>query len=400
MNNFVDTLRDHHLRLEEIDLLDAIMRDCGVRAGLITANVRNLEVLASYVSMLKFSYPNHIFTGDDTSATPAEAEEFLSDAITRVTGTKFGTDRVSNSRSLLNFLSSNEVRSTIITTNYDMHFELAACRPTDKSRKNAGLRISDHGCLSVQSEKVEDRFGNATIYATEDSSRPLLLKLHGSVNWLKTSSGIIADGNLYSVPLDAKDTNDPQMGYTTDNNRNIRERRLIWSIRDEYKLTNPLLMLPTVLKPEHDEFLKLQWQHAAAALKSADQVWFIGYSFPDSDSYMRYFLSTCLAENTKIRQVAIIDPDRSVFYERAAKVFSDARLREISKMYPHSWVGTQWEEVFRSNPFHRLRDEGSIRQAELEVRQQRAHEGEYQHFENAAENSTWQNRGRGRGRLR
>ena len=44
------------------------------------------------------------------------------------------------------------------------------------------------------------------------------------------------------------------------------------------------------------------------ALAGATHLVFIGYSFPESDAYMRYFLGASLAENVALEAIHIIDP--------------------------------------------------------------------------------------------
>lgn len=46
---------------------------------------------------------------------------------------------------------------------------------------------------------------------------------------------------------------------------------------------------------------------------------FIGYSFPPSDTHMKYFIGANLARNTNHPQVQILDPNASIICEMLKK---------------------------------------------------------------------------------
>jgi hypothetical protein len=51
-------------------------------------------------------------------------------------------------------------------------------------------------------------------------------------------------------------------------------------------------------------------------LAAATHLVFIGYSFPESDAYMRYFLGASLAENVGIEAIHVIDPHADQIVQR------------------------------------------------------------------------------------
>jgi hypothetical protein len=71
----------------------------------------------------------------------------------------------------------------------------------------------------------------------------------------------------------------------------------------------PLIVAPTIMKTSLFEPLKQQWELSTKAISTADILLFIGYSFPESDVFMRYFLSCALHQNSRLERLIIIDPN-------------------------------------------------------------------------------------------
>ncbi len=383
MNSFVDKLRDEHLNPKEVRQLDAIMRDCASRASLIDSNVRNLEVLASFVSMVKFSNPNYIFGKGDDQLTTEEAEEFLLHAVNKVTGVVLNTSGpgITLCTELIRFLTGeSHLQSTFITTNYDMHIEMASAFTY---KNGSGVKLSLPEGTIVHENSLEEKNGYAKLIAAEkelgDYNQPRLLKLHGSVNWTQGEDDLEVHANIQAVCASTGprkiEKSAKHVFWKANGNRIVSNHPLEWAGCEVDSL--PKIFLPTILKPEAIPAMRLQWEESAKALREADQVWFIGYSFPESDSYMKYFLASCLADNTRVRQIAIIDPDRSVYHERASSVFADARLRAITNMYPERWTQLKWAQVRNQNPLYKYTTDAAIQRAELQTRGMKAHQGEY-----------------------
>jgi hypothetical protein len=256
-----------------------------------------------------------------------------------------------------------------------MHIETACTHAWPNFDGGAQLLLPEDAVLNTNS--YDDIYGKAQM-STSNNSNPRVIKLHGSVNWHMKDDVLHVNACTELAPADDKDEMSDQLAYhrrlRSSNIQNV-PRPVVWKPINENQL--PHILLPTVLKPGIDPVIQIQWRAAATMLRNADQVWFIGYSFPESDSYMRYFLASCLSDNAKIRQIAIIDPNRETFYERAPTVFADARLRSIMKMYPHSWGDLDWLAVKRGDSLHKFRNKQYVEQAELEVRGKKVHQGEY-----------------------
>jgi hypothetical protein len=132
----------------------------------------------------------------------------------------------------------------------------------------------------------------------------------------------------------------------------------------------PLMIPPTVMKQSLDEALRSQWAGASNAIADADAIWFIGYSFPETDSFMRFFLAAALGTNAGLKQLLIIDPNADAC-RRAKSLFQTPFLRDVFRMMPSRW---NWIENFHhllSNDlrsavgnYHQFEDDEGLNQLE------------------------------------
>lgn len=96
--------------------------------------------------------------------------------------------------------------------------------------------------------------------------------------------------------------------------------------------------IATVFKHQADGPYAEQWREAAKALASATQPVFIGYSFPESDAYMRYFLGASLAENVAIEAIHIIDPNADAIAQRLKdRGHYGAHFLDLLRPYNRCW---------------------------------------------------------------
>ena len=116
---------------------------------------------------------------------------------------------------------------------------------------------------------------------------------------------------------------------------------LPWGIDESmYDVTKPppILVAPTVFKHQADGPYAEHWREAAKALASATQLVFIGYSFPESDVYMRYFLGASLAENVVIEAIHIIDPHADAIAQGLKdKGHYGAHFLDLLRPYKRCW---------------------------------------------------------------
>lgn len=206
---------------------------------------------------------------------------------------------------------------TIITTNYDLNIESACyilgrpCNPTIPLDR-----------LTALSLKVGELYSTTGIP---------LLKLHGSVNWVEGSGGkIMIDDNLVKSAFSSNQIPIPRA-----------------CLNDFNPGDYPVIIPPSFLKPDLIDPMKIIWKEAAKALSESHYIAFIGYSFPQSDKEMKYFLATALTFNSNLRKIFIVDPNS----ENIAKTLKmpDSRMgsifRELLQPWPadggRSWIKTR-----------------------------------------------------------
>jgi hypothetical protein len=174
---------------------------------------------------------------------------------------------------------------SVITTNYDM---MAEC-----CLKQIGCQLRLPG---EWSPITPPQFSGDSVYLdTTDSNSVLLCKLHGSLNWYSDSK---IEGRLMVE------------------NGGYRKRLLepqaelfLPQISPLEPPSEPIIVPPTFFKMQTDSWFQDIWSSAGEMLRKADKLVFIGYSFPDSDVYMRYFLAANLYENVDLRSIDIVDPN-------------------------------------------------------------------------------------------
>ena len=183
---------------------------------------------------------------------------------------------------------------TVITTNYDLCLEAQLLRvhPCFKLQL-VGDWISAEGHPQGQGD-------TSCIY--DQRSRAKLIRLHGAVNW--NSPGCEVNSRIYKFRV---------ISHINPKNN------LPWGIDEEFYVRGkaaPIIVAPTVFKHQTDGPYAEQWREAAKVLAAATHLIFIGYSFPESDAYMRYFLGASLAGNVGIEAIHIIDPRANQIVER------------------------------------------------------------------------------------
>jgi hypothetical protein len=146
-----------------------------------------------------------------------------------------------------------------------------------------------------------------------------VLKLHGSVNWWHGGS---------NAPLTE------QMVYNPRPHARTQSEFLFADLQ-------PFLVPPTSIKNSYygRSGLVTQWRLAAQALRAADQVDIIGYSFPASDLPTRTFLSSTIRPTAQVR---VIDPHpRDGAAESALPGREIGVLRESAQLFAEKYAGTR-----------------------------------------------------------
>ena len=122
-----------------------------------------------------------------------------------------------------------------------------------------------------------------------------IMKLHGSINWLYCSncgrlySDFSNNISLQSINGNSVDCDKIKCRFCSNNNKKF--------------FLKPIIITPTFLKDFNNLHLKTIWHNAYLDLCEADEIIFIGYSFPDADFELRYILKRALNSNVKIKVI-------------------------------------------------------------------------------------------------
>jgi hypothetical protein len=199
---------------------------------------------------------------------------------------------------------SIEYDCTIITTNYDVMAEYCFER--------MGMKCK----LPMEWENFSKKNDKEANLYSDKESAPLICKLHGSVNWFQGSNNdkVAVEGGLAKGDYDTDDFETDSFDENQQEiTRIIKPRICFDNFRSE---SAPLILPPSVFKVQTPSWSREIWTAAGEALAHADKVIFIGFSFPTTDTHIRYFLGANLAGNIRLKELAIIDPLAKTIYER------------------------------------------------------------------------------------
>jgi len=281
----------------------------------IHGEINNVEYLMSVLSLAAITNPSLEFTFKGQKIKVAKALEILKQLIWRVYSR---IENVSNLTDIYKFFVKSleyfvgEGNSIdIITTNYDLLPEMMMhtikqkatmpvkfeCLPLEKGY-NAPPR-----CASISG------MGGEKIYQESDCKN--LHKLHGSVNWFVK-----------------KDQNSQKVYCWDETFPLYKDRDCLFytpfavcsdaAIPKDYL---PVIVPPSMIKEYKLPVILKAWQDASDVIAKADKILFIGYSFPPSDTIMKFFLGTTLTNNHSGCPITIIDKNTEALKPLLKEVF-------------------------------------------------------------------------------
>lgn len=187
---------------------------------------------------------------------------------------------------------------TIISFNYDClidHALRTSARARWSARYGYGLpkpsRLDDSG--------VEVWSGGPTSIKQNDTIR--LLKLHGSLNWRE---------------------------WPSDPDALIRLREKIYKQNGQKAYE---IIPPEFLKAVEREPFQTLWKRAASALKSAETIAMVGFSFPPTDQLVEAMFRMALEENRKLKRLVIVNPSK-IDRDRMRKVCTAVLSRPTTRV--------------------------------------------------------------------
>lgn len=146
--------------------------------------------------------------------------------------------------------------------------------------------------------------------------RPVLIKLHGSLNWSYCSlCERIAIHDEIFHPCDTKEE--------------------LSCILCGNSLAQPVLITPTLFKNYDIPPLKQLWSLSLRLLSTADKVVFIGYSLPENDVAVIQLFKRSFAIRGKMPEIMVVDINEDVF-RRYHKIFGGQIARVDGGFSPES----------------------------------------------------------------
>lgn len=177
-----------------------------------------------------------------------------------------------------------------------------------------------------------------------------LLKLHGSLNWaIEKESQIIRPLHLASYFQ--------RYSYNGFGQEHSSTRVPIGSQLVEYfkKFAStdveaePVIVPPSWNKADYHSALSVVWAAAAKHLSEAEQIFILGYSLPETDSFFRHLYALGSVGSAPLRRIAVFNPENSgatntrfksllgpgasARYEYHARNFEDA-IYDIKELFP------------------------------------------------------------------
>lgn len=189
--------------------------------------------------------------------------------------------------------------TVVISFNYDTLVEVAAKRSIE-DRYFALAHIYAPGLMNAIGR-------GGGLLGSGDKPSFRLCKLHGSLNWYYSGSSSFAGENLFYTEVEpwGLEARYEQLGEEERRRLDARRRGSVRSTRDKV----PLVIPPTTEKGAYfqHETLRAMWQIAGTAIRFAERIYCLGYSLPETDLGIRFFLS----DNSPSRKIELcpVNPD-------------------------------------------------------------------------------------------
>jgi len=235
------------------------------------------------------------------------------------------------------FIANKNNLLEIVTTNYDLLPEMVMYSVGQKTTMPVDFSPiplpegynAPAGCASVSGMggyKMYTNCGNKNLH-----------KLHGSVNWFVKEGEDISRLFCWDEIFPPFRGQSPILLTPFCTSKDA-------SIPDGYL---PLIIPPTMIKQYTIPVISKAWQGASKAIENADRIIFIGYSFPPTDTIMKFFLGTSLANNRKGCRISIIDRSAHQVMESLKTVFANNMSMYIDP------IEVEFKDLFSLPQFYR-----------------------------------------------
>jgi hypothetical protein len=218
-------------------------------------------------------------------------------------------------RHLVNrWIEHDDPRPVVVTTNYDIHLEGTLCRGHGSAKEPegriwpvwAGFADSQAPFLGLPyglgftGDKI--RYGaprNAVEFA----------KLHGSVNWFKEGESRFVVTTKSTLHHGAERF----IGFSCQDPDHASA-----IIRPEGK-RRPLIVPPLLGKVGDDPIITQHWHRAVHAFTCAREIVIMGYSFPQTDTFMTRLLAEGIRDNRLLERIIIVNPEKNDDWWKSVK---------------------------------------------------------------------------------
>lgn len=169
-------------------------------------------------------------------------------------------------------------------------------------------------------------------YGFKNSDDLHLLKLHGSLNWGRCSATSCKKIDIWTMPEYFK-----QFKWTNLIDFESVPLEVASKLpsrthcHPETLEEDPVLIPPTWNKGGFHQELSGVWSTAAAHLAEAENIYVIGYSFPTSDQFFKYFFAVGSVGKGWLERIRVVDPDpKGEVEERFKQLFGPLALSKFS----------------------------------------------------------------------
>lgn len=225
-----------------------------------------------------------------------------------------------------NQLTQKEDALAVITMNWDDILETTLselCNNHNKGLTKNQIKTYPDLCFYDYSLSANPEHIPSTHIKAKGHKNIKILKMHGSLAWLECPKcgRIYTD---YSNEIASEEFSDMKCPHCSDDSRPQEENPILRS----------LIITPTFLKSLENLNLKNIWHNAFIDISEADEIVFIGYSFPDADFEMRCLLKKACKSTAKISVVLSSTDDPELYQSKfAEKGFGlDESNKLIAKM--------------------------------------------------------------------
>lgn len=299
---------------KHIDCLHKCIEYAQRTRAYIHGDIYNIEYLMSVLSLAAITNPELEFSIGSKRVRVGEALETLKALVWRIYSrmddvVRWEGEYARFRRVLGQFLDDKRNSIDIVTTNYDLLPEMIMYKVGEAVGMPAGfeeMKLPEGFATTLDLA----RHGGRDYSMYRNGGRNSLHKLHGSANWFVKNRGKqrtvygwdqlflpIDTGRFFCIP------------FCTTKGCEIP------------KGCSPVIVPPSMIKEYKVPVIKKAWQGASESIANADKIVFIGYSFPPTDTIMKFFLGTSLANNHKGCRISIIDKNATGVMNSLKSVF-------------------------------------------------------------------------------